>query len=128
MHDQRRYRCPFETSQSAAAEHSDGLYPYGQRSQASRSLAFLLVHGKLAGDVKSIVLSRRLRLRRLPVHRDYFLRTLLVVDASISRRTMSLWNAEQLLAPADVDLAAYVDGNQREVRLKTSIISLILRR
>ena len=96
----------------------------GQRSQA----AFLLVHGKLAGDVKSIVLSRRHRLRRLPVHRDYFLRTLLVVDASISRRTMSLWNAEQLLAPADVDLAAYVDGNQREVRLKTSIISLILRR
>ena len=91
-------------------------------------VAFLLMHGKLAGDVKSIVLSRRLRLRRLPVHRDYFLRTLLVVDASISRRTMSLWNVEQLLAPADVDLAAYVDGNQREVRLKTSIISLILRR
>ena len=64
-------------------------------------VAFLLVHGKLAGDVKSIVLSRRLRLRRLPGHRDYFLRTLLVVDASISRRTMSLWNVEQLLAPAD---------------------------
>ena len=64
-------------------------------------VAFLLVPGKLAGDVKSIVLSRRLRLRRLPVHRDYFLRTLLVVDASISRKTMSLWNVEQLLAPAD---------------------------
>ena len=44
-------------------------------------VAFLLMHGKLAGDVKSIVVSRRLRLRRLPVHRDYFLRTLLVVDA-----------------------------------------------
>ena len=47
-------------------------------------VAFLLVHGKLAGDVKSIVLSRRLRLRRLPVHRDYFLRM-----ASSDRRGMT---------------------------------------